>query len=282
MVKRLSYRLIDRGRDPRAHHADVRRRRRHVLARDALGTRPSERWLPRQHLVEDAGEAVQVAATIHSLTPHRLLRTHVAWRTDRDPGFRQLAAGGGRDRPRDAEVRYHRLAPRQQDVLRLDVAVHHVVAVGVAQRARHLAGDAQGVVERQRALPLEPVRPRAARGRPQRFAPLCRFPYRRPGRDCTLYAILARVRSGAVLGSMPTWWTSRPTSRTRVHFPLKADHGLKEKGRAASLPGPLASTLLSGYSTPIFPMSALKRGSGRRRSNKGAGVKSTSHSERSW
>ena len=35
------------------------------------------------------------------------------------------------------------------------------MAVGVAERARHLAGDAQGVLERQRALALEPV--------PQRF-----------------------------------------------------------------------------------------------------------------
>src|SRR5436305_1754945 len=92
--------LLCRGRD-RAHHADVRRRRRHVLARHALGARSSERWFPREHLVEHAGEAVQVAATIHPLAPHRLLRTHVAWRTDCYPGFRQFVAGGGRNRPRD-------------------------------------------------------------------------------------------------------------------------------------------------------------------------------------
>jgi len=42
-----------------------------------------------------------------------------------------------------------------------------------------------------------------------------------------------------------------------------------------------ASTLLSGYSMPTFLMSALKRGSGRRGSKKGAGVMITSHSARS-
>ncbi len=59
------------------------------------------------------------------------------------------------------KVRHHRLPARQQDVLRFDVAVHHVVAVGVTKGARHLARDPQGLLERQLPLPLEPV--------PQRF-----------------------------------------------------------------------------------------------------------------
>ena len=42
-----------------------------------------------------------------------------------------------------------------------------------------------------------------------------------------------------------------------------------------------ASTLLSGYSTPIFLMSALKRGSGRRGSKMAEGATNGSHSERS-
>src|SRR5207244_1218 len=155
-------RLIDRGRDPRAHHADVRRRRRHVLARDALGTRPSEGWLPRQHLVEHAGEAVQVAATIHSLTPHRLLRTHVAWRTDGYPGFRQLAAGGGRDRPRDPEIAHHRVASFEQNVLGLDIAVHHPVSVSVAQRLGYVPRDRQCLLRRELPLALQAVPQRLA------------------------------------------------------------------------------------------------------------------------
>ena len=55
------------------------------------------------------------------------------------------------------KVRHHRFAPRQQDVLRFDVPVHHVVTMGVAQRARHLARDPQGLLDRQLTLPLEPV-----------------------------------------------------------------------------------------------------------------------------
>ena len=50
----------------------------------------------------------------------------------------------------------------EQDVLRLDVAVHHLVPVGVVQRGRDLAGDGQGVRQRQLPLPLEPLPERAA------------------------------------------------------------------------------------------------------------------------
>src|SRR5438876_5727695 len=64
-------------------------------------------------------------------------------------------------RYKSPKVRHHRLPARQQDVLRFDVAVHHVVAVGVTKGARHLARDPQGLLERQLPLPLEPV--------PQRF-----------------------------------------------------------------------------------------------------------------
>jgi hypothetical protein len=41
----------------------------------------------------------------------------------------------------DAEVRHHRVAALEEDVLRLDVAVNHAASVGVSQRVRHLDGD---------------------------------------------------------------------------------------------------------------------------------------------
>jgi hypothetical protein len=50
----------------------------------------------------------------------------------------------------------------EQDVLRLDVAVHHVVAVGVVQRGGDLAGDGEGVGQRELPLALEPLAQRAA------------------------------------------------------------------------------------------------------------------------
>ena len=64
------------------------------------------------------------------------------------------SAAGGAHGSRDAEVRHQRVATLEQDVLRLDVAVDHTVPVGVAQRVRHLARDAQGVVERELLLAL--------------------------------------------------------------------------------------------------------------------------------
>ena len=45
----------------------------------------------------------------------------------------------------------------QQDVLRLDVAVDHIVCVRVLQRIPDLARDAQRVVDRQLLLTREPV-----------------------------------------------------------------------------------------------------------------------------
>ena len=57
----------------------------------------------------------------------------------------------------DAEVRDQRVPLVQQDVLRLDVAVDHVVAVGVVERIGHLRGDADRLLDRQRLLGDEPV-----------------------------------------------------------------------------------------------------------------------------
>ncbi len=53
---------------------------------------------------------------------------------------------------RDTEIRDERLAIVQQDVLGLDVAVDHAVAVRVVERARHFARDAHGFANRK--LPL--------------------------------------------------------------------------------------------------------------------------------
>ncbi len=65
-------------------------------------------------------------------------------------------------RERDAEVGHQRRAVVQQDVLRLDVAVHHPVPVRVVQRARHLVGDPDRVGHRQLLLAGEPVAQRLA------------------------------------------------------------------------------------------------------------------------
>jgi hypothetical protein len=60
------------------------------------------------------------------------------------------------DRLGDAEVGDDGAAVGEQDVLRLHVAVHDAGAVRVGERARHVARDVHGVVDRERPLPLEP------------------------------------------------------------------------------------------------------------------------------
>ncbi len=55
-----------------------------------------------------------------------------------------------------APSRNHRVPALQQDVLRLDVPVNHVMTVRVAQRVRDLAGDLKRIVQGKLLLAREP------------------------------------------------------------------------------------------------------------------------------
>ena len=74
-----------------------------------------------------------------------------------EPGLGQpvVAAPSARAMPKSATS----VVPsrREQDVLRLDVAVDDAVLVGVVQRAGRLAGDPERVLHRELPLPAEPV-----------------------------------------------------------------------------------------------------------------------------
>ena len=59
------------------------------------------------------------------------------------------------DREGDTEVGDERAPVLQQDVLGLDVAVDHALAVRVVQRTRHLPRETHGVADRELSLALE-------------------------------------------------------------------------------------------------------------------------------
>jgi len=118
--------------------------------------------MPRQHLVQHTTERVEIASAVELLAPHRLLGTHIGRRPHGDPRLGESPAPRLRDRSRNPEIRHHCVPALHENVLGLHVPVHHVVAVGVAQRIRHLQPDPERVGERQLSLPGQALTQRLA------------------------------------------------------------------------------------------------------------------------
>ena len=76
---------------------------------------------------------------------------------ERHAGLRDPLGARRSGAQRDAEVGDERVPSLEQDVLGLDVAVNHAVAVGVVERPGDLAGDAHRVVHRELLLAGDPV-----------------------------------------------------------------------------------------------------------------------------
>ena len=119
-----------------------------------MGRQAGERGLARDQLVRHAAEGVDVGAVIGRGIARRLLGGHVGRCPD---GGAQLGErgtrrtlGGGRDGLGDAEIGDDRGVAGEQDVVRLDVAVHDAVVVGVGERARDVAQDAHDLGDGQR------------------------------------------------------------------------------------------------------------------------------------
>ena len=156
----------DRGLRGRRHHRPLGPERRRLLGEDLgddrLRAGAGEGRLAGQHLVRHGAERVDVAAGADLPVAHRLLGRHVRRRAERHPGLGHPVAAGLLHGEGDAEVGDQGGPVLEQDVLRLDVAVDHALAVGVVQRGRDLPRQPQGLVHRELLLPGQP--------RPQRFA----------------------------------------------------------------------------------------------------------------
>ena len=107
-----------------------------VLNRLALEGQPA-----REHPVADHTERVQVSASIDLPVASRLFGAHVQRRSDDDAGARD-------GHPRafhlgDAEVSEDGASRRtiDEDVVGLDVSMHHAVAVGILEGIRQFGED---------------------------------------------------------------------------------------------------------------------------------------------
>ena len=130
---------------PRHARAQLPRRRgifEQDLPIDLLTRLPGEGLLQREQLVERDAEGVHVRASVDvHLAPGDLLGAHVLGRAEHVAGHGQRLAAL---LSREPEVRDHGQAvTTDDDIARLDVAVHHAVGVRVVERVRDL-GDHAG------------------------------------------------------------------------------------------------------------------------------------------
>src|SRR6185503_18162017 len=122
---------------------------------ECLSGSSSERRLSREHLVQDAAEAVDVAASIDIGIRHPLLWTHVRRRTQRYTRRRQLLCSECAGGARNPEIGEESLPVLDKNVFGFNIAMHDAVAMRMIERACYLAGDAQCFVERELPLAIE-------------------------------------------------------------------------------------------------------------------------------
>jgi hypothetical protein len=129
----------------------LREPRRELLLRRIAG----ERRHAGNRLVQHAGQRVDVASPVERAVAG-LLGAHVRRRAGDRALLGDLLARAV-DRARDAEVGHHRVTAGEENVLRLDVAVHDPSLVRVGQRAGDLAPDAHRFFDREPVVRRQPL-----------------------------------------------------------------------------------------------------------------------------
>jgi len=114
---------LDMRRDGLAHYRHGGCLLDGLPGKDRLRGRCSERRIAGEHLVQHAGEAVDVTSTIDTPIPARLFRRHVRRRSYREARLGQALTARNRHGARDPEVGDDGVSGLEHDVLRLDVAV---------------------------------------------------------------------------------------------------------------------------------------------------------------
>ena len=134
----------------------------YLLCHRRARCRALERRLAGQHLVDHARQAVDVTRNSYALLAGRLLGAHVLGRSQRQTVEGQrLSFLGGLD-VRDAEVRQQGMVVGEENILRLDVAVHETIAVRIVEPGTNLMRDAKRVVDGEPLLAIQSVSQRAA------------------------------------------------------------------------------------------------------------------------
>jgi len=125
----------------------VRRIQRHARRHERARPEPGERRLADEHLVRRDAEGVDVGAMIDLGIGRGLLGCHVQRRAERRAGVGEGRASsvstalGAAQRLGDAEIGNRGGAAGEQNVVRLDVAVHDAALVRIGECARDVLHD---------------------------------------------------------------------------------------------------------------------------------------------